>query len=110
MGVEVGVAEVVVEGGKRGLGGVGVMPPVPVAAPLVRMWEEMGARRWMSVAAQRWGGAAVVGAFLPGAKEEGSDRRWLQVEAAQPGVEWMAQKEVGLRRAQPEVEERSPET
>ena len=85
------------------------MPPVPVAAPLVRMWEEMGARRWMSVAAQRWGEVAVVGALMQGSKEEGLDRRWLQVEAAQPWVEWMAQTEVGVRRAQPEVEERPPE-
>ena len=82
------------------------MPPVPVAAPLVRMWEEMGARRWMSVAAQRWGEVAEVGALMPGS-EEGQVR---QVEAAQPWVEWMAQIEVGMRRAQPEVEERSPET
>ena len=105
-----GVADVAAEGVKGELGGVGMMPPVLVAAPLERMCKDMGARRWMSVAAQRWGGAAVVGAFLPGSKEEGSDRRWLQVEAAQPGVEWMAQIEVGMRRAQPEVEERSPET
>ena len=71
VGAEVGVVEVAAEGVKGELGGVGMMPPVPVAAPLVRMWEEMGARRWMSVAAQRWGGAAVEGALLPGLKEEG---------------------------------------
>ena len=42
---------------------------------------------------------------MPGS-EEGQAR---QVEAAQPWVEWMAQTEVGVRRAQPEVEERPPE-
>ena len=47
----------------------------------------------------------MVGALMPGS-EEGQAR---QVEAAQPWVEWMAQTEVGVRRAQPEVEERPPE-
>ena len=71
VGAKVGVAEGAAEGVKRELGGVEVMPPVPVVAPLVRTWEEMGARRWTLVAAQRWGEAAVVGALLPGSMEEG---------------------------------------